>query len=68
MDYPPHRAKGQMIGTGLMEATVKQLVGECRTGCGIQRSEAGSPHMTALRAQDLNGHWHQTGNTLALVA
>jgi hypothetical protein len=23
--------------------------------------------MTALRAQDLNGHWHQTWKTLALV-
>lgn len=68
MDYPPHREKGHAIGTGLMEASVKQLVGERLKGCGMHWSEAGATHMTALRAQELNGHWHETWRTLALVA
>jgi hypothetical protein len=68
MDYPLHRAKGHAIGTGLMEATVKQLVGQRLKGCGMHWCEDGATHMTALRATDLNSHWHQTWKTLALVA
>lgn len=68
MDYPRHREKGHAIGTGLMEATVKQLVAQRLKGCGMHWSEDGATAMTALRATDLNGHWHQTWKTLALVA
>lgn len=67
MDYPPHREKGHAIGTGLIEATVKQLVGQRLKGCGMHWCEDGATHMTALRATDLNGHWHQTWKTLTLV-
>ena len=68
MDYPPHREQGHAIGTGLMEATVKQLVAQRLKGCGMHWSRAGATAITALRSADLNGHWHQTWKTLALSA
>lgn len=68
MDYPRHREKGHAIGTGLMEATVKQLVGQRLKGCGMHWSKDGATDITALRATDLNGHWHQTWKTLTLIA
>ena len=68
MDYPTHREQGHAIGTGLMEATVKQLVGQRLKGCGMHWSRDGATAITALRSTDLNGHWHQTWKTLALSA
>lgn len=67
-DDPPHRAKGHAIGTGLIEATVKQLVGQRLKGCGMHWSKGGATAITALRAQDLNGHWHRFWQTLSLAA
>lgn len=64
-DYPPHRVKGHAIGTGLIAATVKQLVGQRLKGCGMHWSPDGA---TALRTQDLNGHWHQFWHDLSLTA
>jgi hypothetical protein len=67
MDYPTHRARGHAIGTGLMEASVKQLVGQRLKGCGMHWTRDGATAITALRATDLNGHWHDTWKTLALA-
>ncbi len=64
-DDPPHRAQGHAIGTGLIEATVKQLVAQRLKGCGMHWSKSGA---TALRAQDLNGHWHSFWRNLPLTA
>ena len=67
-DYPRYRERDWQIGTGMMESTVKQLVGIRLKGPGMHWSEAGALSMTALRAQDLNGRWHQFWNTLQLSA
>lgn len=67
MDYPTHRQQGHAIGTGLIEATVKQLVGQRLKGCGMHWCEDGATAITALRATDLNGKWHHTWKTLALA-
>ncbi len=67
-DYPTYRAHDWQVGTGMMESTVKQLVGIRLKGPGMHWSEEGALAMTALRAQDLNGRWHEFWNTLHLVA
>ena len=67
-DYSPHREKGHAIGTGLIEATVKQLVAQRLKGCGMHWSKDGATAITALRAQDLNGHWHGLWQSPALTA
>lgn len=46
------------MGTGMMEATCKQLVGVRLKGPGMHWSEAGAFAITALRATELNGDWH----------
>ena len=63
-----HPAKGHAIGTGLIEATVKQPVAQRLKGCGMHWSRDGATAITALRAQDLNGHWHQFWRDLTLTA
>jgi hypothetical protein len=56
-DYVEYRQKGYVIGSGMMEATCKQLVGVRLKGSGRQWSEAGAVAMVALIAQRLNGSW-----------
>jgi hypothetical protein len=67
-DYPRYRERDWQIGTGMMESTVKQLVGIRLKGPGMHWSEAGALAMTALRAQDLNGRWHEFWNSLQIPA
>ncbi len=67
MDYPAYRRRGWPIGSGIIEATCKQLVGVRLKGPGMHWTEHGALAITALRAADLNGHWHQTWNTLLLA-
>lgn len=67
MDYPRYRAQGWSIGTGMMEATCKQLVGVRLKGPGMHWTEAGAIAITALRATELNGDWHETWKTLLLA-
>ena len=47
-DYVEYRDRGMIIGSGMMEATCKQLVGQRLKGSGRQWSEAGALAMTAL--------------------
>ena len=56
-EYVTYRAKGYVIGSGMMESTCKQVVGRRLKGSGMQWSEAGALAMTALIGQYLNGAW-----------
>ena len=67
MDYPTYRARDWQIGTGMIESTAKQLVGHRLKGPGMHWTPHGATAITALRAKDLNGHWHHFWNTLALA-
>jgi len=68
MNYSPYRQRGWQIGTGMMESTCKQLVGQRLKGPGMHWSEAGALAVTALRAQTLNENWHPFWNTLVMNA
>lgn len=56
-DYVEYRQKGYVIGSGMMEATCKQVVGVRLKGSGRQWSEAGAVAMAALIVQRLNAAW-----------
>jgi hypothetical protein len=56
-DYVDYRPAGYDIGSGKMEATCKQLVGQRLKGSGRQWSESGAVAMAALIAHRLNGTW-----------
>ena len=56
-DYPKYRAKDYVIGSGMMESSCKQVVGQRLKGTGMQWSEAGALAMAALVSQRLNGTW-----------
>lgn len=57
-DYVAYREKGYVIGSGMMEATCKQVVARRLKGVGMQWSEEGALAMTALVALRLNGTWN----------
>jgi len=57
MDYVEYRAKGYVIGSGMMESTCKQVVGRRLKGNGRQWSETGALAMTALTVHRLNHTW-----------
>jgi hypothetical protein len=67
-DYPQYRRRGWQIGSGMIESTAKQLVGLRLKGPGMHWSEPGALAVTALRAQDLNGHWNQLWANLSMNA
>lgn len=54
-DYVDYRQGGYVIGSGMMESSCKQVVGQRLKGPGMQWSEAGALAMSALVAQRLNG-------------
>jgi hypothetical protein len=58
MDYFEYRAGGYVIGSGQMEATCKQIVGQRLKGSGRQWSEAGALAMATLISYRLNGDWN----------
>lgn len=65
-DYVDYRARGWIIGSGMMESTCKQLVGQRLKGSGRQWSEGGAVAMTALIGQRLNGSWEAFWHTRPL--
>ena len=67
MNYPAARQRGWQIGTGMIESTCKQLVGQRLKGPGMHWTEAGALAITALRATDLNGRWNAFWNSLTLA-
>jgi hypothetical protein len=56
-DYVEYRARGLIMGSGMMESTCKQLVGQRLKGSGRQWSEGGALAMTALIGQRINRSW-----------
>lgn len=68
MDYPTYCQHGWQIGTGMIESTCKQVVGQRLKGPGMHWSERGALAMTALKATELNGDWHRFWNSLVLSA
>lgn len=56
-DYVTYRAKDYVIGSGMMESTCKQVVGQRLKGAGMKWSERGAIAMAALVVQKLNGNW-----------
>jgi hypothetical protein len=56
-EYVAYRAKGYVIGSGMMESTCKQVVGRRLKGSGMQWSEPGALAMTALIGLRINGSW-----------
>lgn len=66
-DYPTYRGRNCQIGTGMIESTARQLVGLRLKGPGMHWCPEGATAMTALRAQDLNGHWHSFWKSLTLA-
>jgi hypothetical protein len=57
MDYYDYRAGEYVIGSGTMEATCKQIVGQRLKGSGRQWSEAGALAMATLISYRLNRDW-----------
>lgn len=66
MNYPEYREHHWQIGTGMIESTCKQLVGQRLKGPGMHWTEGGALAVTALRATDFNGKWNSFWKTLAL--
>lgn len=68
MDYPAYRVADYQIGSGMIESTAKQLVGQRLKGSGMRWSEKGALAVTALRATELNGRnsWSKFWSNLAL--
>jgi len=56
-DYVDYRAKGLVIGSGMMESTCKQVVERRLKGNGMQWSESGALAMVGLVSHRLNGSW-----------
>jgi hypothetical protein len=67
MDYPRYRAANWQIGSGMIESTGKQLVGQRLKGPGMHWTEAGALAVTALRATNLNGSWNPFWKALVLT-
>ena len=66
MKYPDYRSYGLKIGTGMMESTCNQLVGQRLKGPGMHWSDVGALAVTALRAIEFNGKWNSFWNSVAL--
>jgi hypothetical protein len=56
-DYVEYRARGMVIGSGMMESTCKQVVEHRLKGNGMQWSESGALGMASLISHRLNGAW-----------
>lgn len=56
-DYPSYRARGLDIGSGIVEATVKQLAVMRAKGPGMHWGDDGIEAVLSLRAIVLNGEW-----------
>lgn len=67
MNYSVYRAANYQIGSGMIESTCKQLVGQRLKGPGMHWTEHGALAVTALRATDLNGNWKSFWNSIVLA-
>jgi hypothetical protein len=56
-EYGHFKDEGYVIGSGMIESTCKQVVGQRLKGPGMQWSESGAIAMAALVGQRVNGTW-----------
>ena len=56
-DYVEYKAKGYTIGSGMLESTCKQVVGQRLKGSGRQWSDCGAAAMAQLIVHRLNDDW-----------
>jgi len=56
-DYPAYRAQGLIIGSGMIESSCKQVVGQRLKGPGMEWSEEGALAMATLVACEINDDW-----------
>ena len=59
MDYPAYRARGMHIGSGVVEAACKHVVGARCKRAGMRWTKAGAETILALRTQLLNERWDE---------
>lgn len=57
MAYDRYRADGWDIGSGMVEAACKHLIGAREKGPGMRWSEAGAQHVAAVRVLLFNDQW-----------
>jgi len=68
MDYPSYRAKGMHIGSGVVEAACKHVVGARCKRAGMRWTPAGAETVLALRTQLLNERWDEYWQPLKAAA
>lgn len=59
MAYPQFRARGMMIGSGLVEAACKVVVGHRLKRAGMRWTRSGADAVLAIRCALLNGEYHR---------
>jgi hypothetical protein len=57
MAYDRYRAQGWDIGSGMVEAACKHVIGAREKGPGMRWSEAGAQHVAAVRVLLFNDRW-----------
>jgi hypothetical protein len=68
MDYPAYRARGLMIGSGVVEAACKHVVATRCKRAGMRWSQPGLQAILSLRTLWLNGRWDQYWSQLKSAA
>ena len=68
MDYPAYRAKGMHIGSGVVEAACKHVVGARCKRAGMRWTTTGAETTLALRTQLLNDRWDDYWQPLKAAA
>jgi hypothetical protein len=59
MRYDLYREKGLMIGSGIVESGIKNVVNNRMKGCGMRWSASGAESMIFLRCSYLSGSWFE---------
>lgn len=68
MDYPARRAEGMHIGSGVVEAACKHVVGARCKRAGMRWTTTGAETVLALRTQLLNDRWDDYWQPLKAAA
>ena len=59
MDYAVYRAKGYFIGSGVVEAACKTVVGQRFKGSGMHWSQKGMKNLLAVRTTILSNRYKE---------
>lgn len=68
MNYPAYRAQGMHIGSGVVEAACKHVVGARCKRAGMRWTKEGAETVLALRTQLLNDRWDDYWHPLKAAA